>query len=73
MFVLIVVLVLVIFGAVDVNSHCHNSDPCEDVHNDIISGHRWDTNHNNDVRYYVNEHKPIPILPGLHPNVTRAS
>lgn len=50
MFVLIVALVLVVFGAVDVHSDCHNSDPCEDVHNDVISGHRWDTNHNNDVR-----------------------
>ena len=72
MFVIIVALALVVFGAVDVHSHCHNDEPCEDVHNDVISEKRWQTNHNNVVRYYVNNNF-LPILPSLFPDVTEAA
>ena len=72
MFVIIVALVLVVFGAVEVHSDCHNDEPCEDVHNDVISKKRWDTNHNNVVRYYVNNNF-LPILPSLFPDVTESA
>lgn len=72
MFAIIVVLALVIFGAVDAYSDCYNDEPCEDVHNDVITRERWDTNHRNVVRYYVNNNF-LPILPSLYPDVTKAS
>ena len=67
-----VTLILLVLSAVNLYGHCHTSDGCEDVHNDMISGDRWDTNHRNTVRYYVNDNF-LPILPSLHPDVTNAS
>ena len=68
----IVTLLLLILSAVNLYGHCHTSDSCEDVHNEMISNKRWDTNHRNTVRYYVSDNF-LPILPSLHPDVTNTS
>ena len=67
-----VTLILFVLSNVNLYGHCHTSDSCEDVHNDMIPGERWDTNYRNTVRYYVNDNF-LPILPSLHPDVTSAS
>ena len=68
----LVTLILLVFSTVNLHAHCHTSDSCEDVHNDMIPDERWDTNYRNTVRYYVNDNF-LPILPSLHPDVTAAS
>ena len=68
----IATLVLLVLSAIDLHAHCHTSDSCERVHEDLISRDRWDTNHNNVVRYYVNDNY-LPNLPSFFPDVRDAA
>ena len=62
----------IVISSVKVMGHCHDSIPCEQPMDDLISTERWDEPHNNKVRYFVNN-TSLPNFPSFFPDITIAS